>query len=306
MKKSYKILLFTALASMGLGLTGYACDICGCANSGSYYGIMPQSHKSMVGIRYNYMHFHTHPENTILATKETFHVAEIYGRFFPIRRVQVMAFVPYRFDEQVTSAITKKNSGLGDVTVLANYNLFNSLMDGTGSPDRVHSVMIGGGVKAPTGKFRYDENDPLQVANANFQLGTGSIDFILNAFYSLQWNKWGLSSNISRKFNTTNSEDYRFGNQLFGSVDFFRTFKLGNLSFMPSLGIYAEHAEHGKQRGQILDITGGTLINGAAGLNFFGEKWTFGVVAQTPLHQKSASGHVFLKDRAIAQLAFLF
>ncbi len=283
-----------------------ACDICGCANSGSYFGLMPQSHKSIIGVRYNYLHFETHPDSRILATKETFNVAEVYGRFFPVKRVQVMAFLPYRFDEQVTSAVTKKNSGLGDITALANYNLFNSLMDGSGEGAMTHSFMIGGGVKLPTGKFRYDENDPLQVANANFQLGTGSLDFIANVFYTLNWNKWGLSANISRKFNTKNAESYRFGDQTYGTAELFRTFEIGKLNLMPSAGIYAEHTEHGRQNGAVLDITGGTIVNGTVGLSLFAEKWMVGINGQTPIHQKSASGHVFLRDRFQVQLGFLF
>src|SRR5690554_4646258 len=171
-----------SIFSLVLPTVSRACDVCGCANSGSYFGLMPQSHKSIIGVRYNYLNFDTHPDNKILATKERFNVAELYGRFFPVKRVQVMAFVPYRFDEQVTSAITKRNSGLGDITALASYNVFNSLMDGESGGDLTHSLMVGGGIKLPTGKFSFDENDPLQVANANFQLGTGSTDFILNAF----------------------------------------------------------------------------------------------------------------------------
>lgn len=302
MKKIFiPFLLFALLSSKG-----FACDVCGCANSGSYFGLMPQSHKSIVGVRYNYLHFDTHPESRILATKETFNVAELYGRFFPFKRVQVMAFVPYRFDEQVTSAATKKNSGPGDITALANYSIFNSLMDGESSSAVTHSFLAGGGIKAPTGRFRYNENDPLQVANANFQLGTGSLDFILNAFYTLNWKNWGLSANVSRKFNTKNAEGYRFGNQLYGTADLFHTFSLGKLSLMPSIGVYGEYSEHGRQNNTVLDITGGTIVNGSAGLNLFAEKWMLGITAQKPIHQKSASGHVFLRDRFQVQVGFLF
>lgn len=217
-----------------------------------------------------------------------------------------MAFVPYRFDEQVTSAVTKRNSGPGDITALANYSVFNGLMDGESSSAFTHSFLAGGGIKLPTGRFRYNENDPLQVANANFQLGTGSLDFILNAFYTLNWKKWGLSANVSRKFNTKNAEGYRFGNQLYGTADLFHTFSLGKLSLMPSIGLYGEYSGHGRQNDLVLDITGGTIVNGSAGLNLFAEKWMLGITAQKPIHQKSASGHVFLRDRFQVQLGFLF
>lgn len=293
------ILLWSAVPSQG-------CDICGCANSGAYFGLMPQSHKSLIGVRYNYLHFKTHPDNPVLKTEETFNIAELYGRFFPVKRVQIMAFVPYRSDQQATSAHTKKQAGMGDITVLGHYNILNTLMDKEDFSSYNHTLLVGGGIKLPTGRFRYDENDILQVANPNFQPGTGSTDFIINAFYTLNIREWGLGANISRKFNTTNSQRYKFGNQLYGTLDLYRTFKLGRLSLTPSAGLYAEHAGHGRQRGTIMDVTGGSLLNATAGIHFFANHWTAGVSGQTPLAQQSASGHVYAKNRLMVQVGWLF
>jgi hypothetical protein len=286
----------------------YACDICGCANSGAYFGLLPQSNKSLIGVRYQRLNFLTHPDSKVLRTEENFNVAELYARFFPIKRVQVMAFLPYRTDQQVTSADVKKQNGLGDATILANYNVLNTLMDKENSGAFTHTLLVGGGVKLPTGKFKFDENNPLQVANANFQLGTGSTDFIVNAFYTINKGDWGLATNVSRKFNTTNSEDYKFGNQLFGTIDLYKSFRLGkgDISITPSIGIYAENAEHGTQHGQVLDLTGGRLLNGSAGVTLFTNRWTLGVNGQSPLAQRSSSGHVVVKNRLLVQLGFLF
>ncbi|CAG5018069.1 hypothetical protein DYBT9275_05914 [Dyadobacter sp. CECT 9275] len=283
-----------------------ACDICGCANSGSYFGLLPQSNKSLIGVRYQRLNFVTHPDSKVLRTQEHFNLGEVYARFFPIKRVQVMAFVPYRVDRQVTSADVKKQNGLGDITVLANYNILNTLMDKESSGAITHTLMVGGGIKLPTGKFKFDENNTLEVANANFQLGTGSTDFILNAFYTVNLNQWGLATNVSRKFNTTNSQNYKFGDQLFGTIDLYRSFKIGAISITPSVGVYAENAEHGKKDGEILEITGGRLLNGTAGVTFFSNRWTLGVNGQKPLAQKSSSGHVIAKERVLVQLGFLF
>lgn len=284
----------------------FACDICGCANSGSYFGLMPQSQKSVVGVRYQRMHFKTHPDSPVLRTEESFNVVELYTRFFPIKRVQIMAFMPYRFDQQATSTITKKQKGMGDVSVLAHYNLFNTFMDKESVRKFSHTLLLGGGVKAPTGSFKFDENDILQVANANFQLGTGSTDFMLNAFYTLNLNQWGLATNISRKFNTTNSQGYKFGNQLYGTIDLYRSLQLGAASLTPSLGIYAEKANYGSKNKVELTETGGSLLNGTIGLTVATNKWTVGLHGQTPLAQKSSSGHVVTKDRIFIQLGWLF
>ncbi|MCF2443359.1 transporter [Dyadobacter sp. CY345] len=293
------IFLLTAQVSL-------ACDICGCANSGSYFGLMPKSHKSVIGLRYRRLHFVTHADSKVLKTEEHFNVGEVYARLFPIKRVQVMAFLPYRIDKQVTSADVKKQNGMGDITVLANYNILNTFMDKETSGAFNHTLMLGGGVKLPTGDFKFDENNTLEVANANFQLGTGSTDLIVNAFYTINKDQWGLATNISRKFNTANSQGYRFGDQVFGTVELYRSFNIGSISLTPSIGVYGEHADHGKQQGKELDIKGGRLLNGTAGVTFFSNKWTLGVNAQKPVAQKSASGHVVAKERLMVQVGFLF
>lgn len=302
MKLTY---IFCFLFSLTI-FTTKACDICGCANSGAYFGLLPQSNKSLIGIRYQRLNFITHPDSKVLRTEENFNVAELYARFFPIKRVQVMAFLPYRTDQQITSADVKKQNGLGDATILANYNVLNTLMDKEHSGAFTHTLLVGGGIKLPLGKFKFNVDDPLQVANANFQLGTGSTDFILNAFYTINKGDWGLATNVSRKFNTTNSQGYKFGNQLFGTVDLYRSFRIGKASLTPSVGVYAENAEHGTDHGMVLDLTGGKLLNAAAGVTLFTNRWTLGVNAQKPLVQKSASGHVVTKERVLIQLGFLF
>jgi len=289
-----------------LPLSSHACDICGCANSGSYFGLMPQSNKSVIGIRYNYLNFTTHPASQVLRTEEQFNVTELYARFFPIRRVQVMAFLPYRMDQQVTTSGTKKQNGLGDMTILANYNILNTLMDSESSSRFSHTLLVGGGIKLPTGRFKYDENDVLQVANANFQPGTGSTDFILNTFYTVNLDQWGLGVNVSRKFNTTNSQDYKFGNQLFGTIDLYRSFKLGKLTLTPTVGLYAEQSGRGRKEKVLLDETGGKQLNGTVGMNLFTKRWTIGVNGQKPISQRSNSGHVVAKERILVQVGFLF
>lgn len=302
MKIRYLLLLFLMI----LAFKSPGCDICGCANSGSYFGLMPQSHRSLIGVRYQRLHFVTHGDSKVLRTEEHFNVSELYARFFPVKRVQVMAFVPYRFDRQVTSADTKKQQGLGDVTVLANYNVLNSLMDTESASDFTHTLLVGGGIKLPTGRFKFDENDVLQVANANFQLGTGSTDFILNAFYTVNKGDWGLATNISHKLNTTNSQSYRFGNQFYGTIDLYRSFQIGNsFTLTPSIGVYGEKSAHGTKDGQILEETGGKQLNGTLGLTLFTNRWTVGIHAQKPLSQKSASGHVIAKERVLVQLGWL-
>ncbi|WP_247236032.1 transporter [Telluribacter sp. SYSU D00476] len=296
-------LLLVLLLAPGIA---FSCDVCGCANGGSYFGMMPQAHRAMAGVRYQYLHFDTHPTSQVLHTQETFRITELYGRFFPVKRVQVLAFLPYRFDEQITTSEVKQQQGFGDATVLASYNVLNTFMDSDESRRFNHTLLIGGGIKLPTGRFRYNAENPLEVANANFQPGTGSTDFIANAFYTITQDKWGLALNVSRKFNTTNSQGYRFGNQWYGTAELYRTFSLGNLSLVPHLGVYAEHSAHGSQDQKLLTETGGSLLNATAGATLFANHWMLGITAQRPLAQNLSGGHVVARSRALVQVAWLF
>jgi len=286
--------------------SSFACDACGCSNSGAYFGLMPQSNKSLIGLRYQHLNFVTHPDSHVLRTEESFNVTEIYARFFPIKRVQVMAFLPYRFAQQITTSDTKKQNGISDATVLINYNVINTFMDKESSSSFNHTLLVGGGIKVPTGRFKYDESNLTEVANANFQSGTGSTDFILSAFYTVNKNQWGLAMNASRKFNTTNIEHYRFGNQLYGTVDLYRSFPIGKLTLTPNVGVYGEKSELGTKEGKKVLETGGTLLNATVGVTLFANRWTVGVNAQQPLAQNLSAGFVQARSRGMIQVGWLF
>ncbi|MDP1051393.1 hypothetical protein, partial [Klebsiella quasipneumoniae] len=80
---------------------------------------------------------------------------------------------------------------------------------------------------APTGRFKYDLNSSEEVANPNFQLGTGSTDFLLNAIYTVRYNQWGLNTDLTYKINTKNSNQYQYGNKLTTALTAFYTKDVG-------------------------------------------------------------------------------
>ncbi|PWJ57662.1 hypothetical protein CLV98_106134 [Dyadobacter jejuensis] len=301
-----RVILFIGSLLVLLSPAAHACDACGCANSGSYFGLMPQSNKTLVGVRYQQLHFKSHPDSRVLVTDEAFHVGELYTRFSPINRVQVMAFLPYRFSSQTTTSETKTQNGLGDASVLINYNLLKPTMDPERMSAFTHTLLVGGGLKLPTGRFKYEEGNTADVANPNFQLGTGSTDFMINAFYTLNYKSWGLAANLTRKFNTTNKDHYRFGNQLYGTIDLFKSFDLSTIKITPSVGVYAEKSALGKRDGIAINETGGTLVNGTMGITLFANRWTLGVTAQKPLAQNLSDGFVLAKPRGMIQLGWMF
>ncbi len=217
-----------------------------------------------------------------------------------------MVFVPYGINSQTrkrdNSTITIH--GLGDVSALMHYSLLNTFFDTTAH--RLDQIwLLGGGVKLPSGRYKYEE-DGSEVANANFQLGTGSTDFVINTIYTLRKGNWGVNTDASYKINTVNSKGYRFANRLSGSVMAFYMRSFNHLILMPNAGLYAEHGGYDKKQGTDNTFTGGTMSTVNTGLEVYYKKNSFGVLGQIPLVQNLSGGDLRLKNSFSFHLTRLF
>jgi hypothetical protein len=287
-----------------------ACDICGCGTGNYYLGIMPQFQANFIGFRYRSFGFDSHlggHHDGLFATKEYFQTIELWGRFYPHPRWQVLTFVPYQFNRQETPTKNLYLNGLGDISVLASYNLIQPKIDSLTNQLR-HTLRIGAGVKTPTGKSSYAENDVDEVANPNFQLGTGSIDMLLNVIYTLRYQKWGLNTDLTYKINTANAKQYRFGNKVNGTLSLFYVQNIAkNFALMPNVGVYFENSGTDKRRGYTVDNTGGMLVSASLGLEtYFAQRFSVGTNYQVPLSQNLASGQIKAKARFSLHLTMLF
>ena len=291
-----------------LAYSAWGCDLCGCANGGSYFGIMPQVGRQFVGVRYRVSSFDSHLKSPMLRTQEHFQNVELWGRFYPLKRVQVLAFVPYFFNRQ-TEVLSNRRfdlQGIGDMTVLANYNLFNTFWDSTYTSHINHSLLVGGGAKLPTGRFQYDLADPTDVANPNFQLGTGSVDFLMSVLYSMRVHNWGWNTDLTYKYNTTNADLYRFGNRLTMSSLLFYTKQIGKATLMPNAGAYIEVAAKDINRGKTNDRTGGYVSMANAGLEIYLKKVSVGATYQLPLFQSLSNNEIKAHARGTVHLTLMF
>ncbi|MDX1904419.1 MAG: hypothetical protein SFU27_09705 [Thermonemataceae bacterium] len=306
MKNIYVLFLFFFLITFQTK----ACDICGCGVGSYYFGVMPQYHKHFVGLRYRSMSFESHLNSRLLRTKEYFHTTELWGRFYPTKRLQVMAFVPYSFNTQVLEASSeeKKIQGLNDVMLMANYNILNlRTKQDTVMRAFQHSIWLGGGVKLPTGAYSYNEQDFADVANPNFQLGTGSVDFLLSTFYNLRYKKWGFNQDISYKINTSNSNNYRFGNKISTNTSLFYIIQKDKIGLMPHLGVYYENSAINYSKGEAIKDTGGDLLAVNIGLDIYlNKKVNLAFTYQSPVTQNLARGEIKASDRLVMQISYLF
>ncbi|AQG79807.1 hypothetical protein [Spirosoma montaniterrae] len=302
--KKYVFFLFLTLSA----LSTLACDICGCGNGSSFFGILPQGHRRFLGVRYRYASFDSHIGSLNLQTREQFRTAELWGRFYPTKRLQVLGFVPYQFGQQTmlkTGSVTPLQ-GLGDVSAMAQYNLLNTFMQDSAARTIDHNLLIGGGVKLPTGRYRYDANSNAEVANPNFQLGTGSVDYLFTAIHTVRYKQWGLNTDLSYRLAGTNSNGYRFGNRLTGSLSAFYLSSVGPKAIMPNVGVFVEQAQRDRQHGIQNSRTGGYATYLSAGTEVYLNKLSLGVSYRHPLAQKLANGEIRANAQLSTHLTFLF
>lgn len=277
----------------------FACDLCGCGNGGSFWGIMPQSHKSFIGLRYGQKSYDSHLNSLSSQSHEDFWKTELWTRVFPFKKVQVLAFIPYNFNRQTIIKTGKQLSmqGIGDISTYVNYNLLNTITD-TIPHKFYHNLLIGGGIKLPTGKYQYDLLSDDEVANPNFQLGTGSTDFMANIVYTLKYKSWGLNYDFSYKINTYNSNEYRFGNRINTNLSALYFIGIGtDITIIPNAGVSYESSSM-DEKSSIRNIrTGGDALLGSFGMESYFKKISVGINYQSPMAQNLANGELRANNR---------
>lgn len=269
------------------------CDACGCSASGGSMGFASMLNTNFVGIRYFNQ---SYKSSDGLYTnspwyKENFNTVQVWARIPVVKRVQVSALLPYHFHNRETATGDESISGIGDITVLAMYQLYQTHKDST---FLTHSLQVGGGIKAPTGKF--DEANAGAV-NPSFQVGTGSWDYLLAAEYIIRRKKFGLNTLLNYTIKTENQKQYQFGNQVNYAGTFFYIYEKDKLSFAPQMGFAGEVYESNSQYNQRVRKTSGDILFGKVGFEIGRDKFSFGANAMLPINQSLASERVEAKYR---------
>ncbi|WP_018479194.1 transporter family protein [Pontibacter roseus] len=298
-----KKLVLLALALLSINISSEACDK-GCTMGGSYMGILPQFHKHFVGVRYSTRSFTTtatHGQH-VQVTDERFATAELWGRFNPVKNVQLFAFLPYVLNAQTSGHSSIKSKGFGDVTLMANYSLLNT-GDSLGHTFK-HTLQLGGGVKLATGNFQKQEHDE-QLA-ANMQPGTGSTDYMVNGIYTIRYKQLGLSNDFTYRFNTENSDGYQFGDRLSTSSNVFYWQNVKGISLLPSAGVYYEHAKGDRYEGATNAQKGGDSFFTNLGLSVYVKNIAVGGTLQLPVSSTEAHHHTEGNSRSMVSLTYMF
>jgi hypothetical protein len=305
--KKYIVLLLTFL-SFG---TAQACDICGCGVGSYYLGILPEYNKRFIGLRYQYKTLVTHlgpsGERSPLTADESYQSAELWGGWNIGTRFRILAFLPYNFNERKSQAGDGTKNGIGDVAVMGYFKLFDN-MNTVADRLLVQSLLIGAGVKAPTGKYEPSERLAVQESPNNFQLGTASTDFTVNAAYDLRYNDSGLNTNVTYKMNTENSSGYRYGNKLTANALLYHKFRVAKtFTVAPNAGLLYETANKDLESGiYTIDVSGGHAVSLVLGAEFAFKGISLGANYQNVVAQNLANGRASAGDRMMVHVSLPF
>lgn len=273
-----KIKQLISIAFIMLSGAAYAgCDMCS-----MYLGLNPNYTKNTIGLRYRYslyqdqgMHqhggsgTHVHPTDGSVYNRE-FNTVELWGMFYPTQKLQVITFVP--FMTNVIRHLGRREeviSGLGDVSLMARYQIFQTSSDSTRFRQR---LFAGLGVKLPTGEYRSLYNDGM--LDPHIQPGTGSTDISFSVGYLLKFGLWGFNNEVNYKLNSQNSNAYRFADRFSNTSTVFYTIEMKEVVLMPNAGAYIETSAYDKDHGTEMVATNGTILNATAGLDLYRKRYS--------------------------------
>jgi hypothetical protein len=299
MKKFVLFILFSITIQQS-----YSCDICGCSSGNYFIGPFPQFNKHFVGMRYSFQNF-----NTVLNTdnsqfsKDFYQSTELLAGTKIYNKWQLLIFLPYNNYQTKSDDGIKHNNGLGDMTLIGNFNLLDKKTLNSDTETVFQQLWVGAGLKFPTGKFSVDTSE--LVSSANMQPGTGSFDFLLNAIYTLQIESWGFNVNSSYKINQT-ADNFRFGNRLSLTAFVFRSFHPGKVTVSPNVGLLFETLNSNTINNHKVEDTGGKDLLAALGFEVRYKNIAFGGNAQIPLYSNLSSGQTDPKIRGMCHLSYIF
>jgi len=277
------------------------CDACGCSANGGSMGFSSVFNNNFVGIRYFYQKYRSKDGifNNSPWITENFNTVQVWSRIPITERIQVAVLIPYHFHNRELSASNETIQGIGDVTVLANYVVYQTHKDSTVF---THKWSVGTGFKAPTGKFDAENNKG--TVNSSFQVGTGSWDYLITTEYVLKRKQLGWSSQLNYTFKTQNEKTYQFGNQFNYGTTFFYLLDWNKIKVVPQAGLAGEVYQENKQYNLVVPDTAGTIFFSKFGIELGKNDFSLGINALLPVNQNLSNKKVEAQYRWAVNLNY--
>lgn len=291
-----KRIFLLVLAVTSISITTLACDICGFGVANYNPFLFPHMSRSYVGLNYQHRLYQTFDDGSM--TKEQYNTLLVTGQYGVSKNLQLVALVPFQLNKLNNGKETRNVSGLGDVSLLANYRVWNKSMGVF-----KYTIMAGVGVKLPAGQYKPAAADALD--DQNFQRGTGSVDYLMNATYRIGYRKWILNTLASYKYNNTNKDHYRYGDMLSTGATLIYRKDWDGFSIAPYVQVMHEHQLHDADHHVLQEHSGGHVLYTGGGVDMNTRKLAFGVNYQWSPEQNLASGDIVVKPRFSAHISFV-
>lgn len=287
------------------GFSIKACPICGCGGGNLYVGLLPDFKYQFIGLRFHASQYHTQlvSDPSQFSTND-YSSIELWGGLRLGKKFQLLAFVPYYINKQVDDDGTTYTHGLGDITVMGQYQVFKS-PDRSSARSLKQQLWMGGGIKLPTGPFNANMLDSnTTVADINAQIGTGSVDFLINGMYGLSIRNFGLNLSASYKINTVNAQNYKYGNKFQSNL--IASYHLGRrmTTTTPNIGLGYENVAINKLGAKTVQFTGSQILTAIAGVEIDFGKVGIGINGQVPLAQNFAEGQTKMRFNGMMHLTY--
>lgn len=326
-----------------------ACDLCSV-----YLGINPNDFKNSIGIRYRYRDFQKNyisqgtpninekkntrsllhekhggadngiNEGEVYTYAETYHTYDLMATLFlnPKWQMNITGYFADNYVLQNDSVIANV-AGLGDLTLLTNYSIFNSKKntDADDNKKLISRITVGMGAIIPTGHFnkhhvemnrRELQTDVFvdvsqNVLDAHLQAGTGAFSGLFVAEYQAKYGQFGVNLASSYRANTQNKNGFRFANRFNANGNLFSQIRITKkLTLMPYIGGNYERANRDQQDGNDMTYSGGKVLFWNGGINWFIRNLRVDLTYFSPVHERLFGDQPYNKARVTGQLIYYF
>jgi len=292
-----KRIFVLVLALAGACSTALACDVCGYGVANYNPFLFPHLTRSFVSLSYQHRLYRMRDDDGMLS-RESYNSMLLSAQYGLSKKLQVIALIPYQMNKLAGEMENQKRNGLGDVSLLANYRV---LYAQTGLVR--HTLLGGVGVKLPTGNYQAAKTTALD--DQNFQLGTGSTDYLANASYRVGYRKWIVSTAASYKYNSTNKDGYRYGDMLTTGATLIYRKDLDGLSIAPYVQVSNDHQMQDADKHILQEHSGGHVLYAGGGVDMNTRKLAFGLNYQQAASQNLAEGQIIVKPKLSAHISIV-
>jgi hypothetical protein len=303
MKRLIYILLFFFSASQ----LALACDVCGCGVGTSSFGVMPNFQGHFIGLKAQYGQFSAeHPplfaDSKITKSHESVYNVSLWTKLALSERLHIYIDLPYQSVLNTEDGITGQYSGLGDISLLANYFILNhtDFME----YDVLQSLQVGSGIKLPTGKRNITESDGYIIRSV--QPGLGAFAVPLNVVYTAKKGRFGVLGEFNYQHYFKDADNYHYGDRFQQTAAVFMEISKENSTMVPIVGVNFAHANRDFDGKYAVNPSGGNTISAQLGYKVFLNTISAGIQAQIPVWQNNIGGYVHIRPQFQADFFYNF